>query len=96
LKLTFPTAESHPDLPFWSLGYTPKQVYDLYFPINFRFICYSERPAVCGRFGNGEENLWRFEFVVKPGEDGMEMASEARAMKIILPYLTHPGSKYGG
>lgn len=95
LKINPPTTESHPNLPFWKLGYTPEQVYDLYFPKSFRFICNAERPAVCGRFGNGVERLWRFEFVVKRDEDSMKMASNAKTMEIIMPYLTHAGSKYG-
>lgn len=95
MKLTPPTEKTHPDLPFWKLGYTPEQVYDEFFPEGFRFICNSERPAVCGRFGNGEQRLWRFEFVVKPDEDPMQMASREKTMEMILPYLTLPGSKYG-
>ncbi|KAG4441837.1 hypothetical protein IFR05_002701 [Cadophora sp. M221] len=95
LRITPPTAETHPHLPFWKLGYTPEDVYDLYFPFNFRFICNDKRPAVCGRFYNGDERLWRFEFVVQEGEDPMLMATEKETTKIILPYLTHDGSKYG-
>ncbi|KFZ01298.1 hypothetical protein V500_00813 [Pseudogymnoascus sp. VKM F-4518 (FW-2643)] len=95
LKLTPPTEETHPDLPFWKLGYTPEQVYEEFFPKDFRFICNAERPAVCGRFGNGEQRLWRFEFVVKQDEDPLQMASSEKTMEIILPYLTLPGSKYG-
>lgn len=95
LRITPPTPETHPHLPFWKLGYTPEDVYDLYFPVNFRFICNDKRPAVCGRFYNGVERLWRFEFVVQEGEDAMLMATEKETTKILLPYLTHGGSKYG-
>ncbi|PVH73617.1 FAD/NAD(P)-binding domain-containing protein [Cadophora sp. DSE1049] len=95
LRITPPTPETHPDLPFWNLGYTPEDVYDLYFPKSFRFICNDKRPSVCGRFGNGAERLWRYEFVVKREEDPMVMASEKETTKIIKPYLTHDGSKYG-
>jgi hypothetical protein len=94
LKVTLPTNKTHPDFPLWKQGYTPEQVYDLFFPTGFRFICNSDRPAVCGRFGTGEVRLWRFEFVVKKLEDAMQMASREETMKIIVPYLTHPGSKY--
>ena len=73
----------------------PEQVYDLYFPRNFRFVCNAERPAVCGRFGNGARRLWRFEFVVKRGEDAGAMAAPPRAMEVLSPYLTHPGARYG-
>jgi hypothetical protein len=95
MKLTLPTRESHPHFPFWDLGFTAEQIYDLYFPKSFRFICNADRPAVCGRFGNGVERLWRFEFVVKPGEDAMMMAGKQKTMEIILPYLTHAGFEYG-
>lgn len=94
LKITLPTTESHPNFLPWKLGYTPEQVYDLFFPKNFRFICNAERPAVCGRFGPLQERLWRLEFVVKQGEDPMLMSSDAKTMGILMPYLTHPGSKY--
>jgi len=95
LKITPPTKSTHPSLPFWDLGYTPEEVYDLYFPKYFAFICSSERPAVCGRFGTGAERLWRFEFVVQRDEDAMMMASDEKITEILAPYLSHAGSKYG-
>ncbi|KAI9048859.1 hypothetical protein LZ554_006716 [Drepanopeziza brunnea f. sp. 'monogermtubi'] len=94
LRITPPTPQSHPDLPFWQLGHTPEGVYDLYFPPNFRFICNDKRPVVCGRFGTGRERYWRLEFVVNSDEDAAEMATEKRTMEIVMPYLTHEGSKY--
>ena len=33
--------------------------------------------------------------MVKDDEDGAEMATEKETRRIILPYLTHPGSQYG-
>ena len=53
------------------------------------------RPAVCGRFGRPEDRLWRFEFVVAPGEDGVELAKREKIREIVYPYLTHPGHRYG-
>jgi hypothetical protein len=70
-------------------------VYNLFFPHEFRFLCNPDRPAVCGRFGLESDRLWRFEFVVRKGEDGIKMASPEETRKIIFPYLTHPGSRYG-
>jgi len=90
-----PTPETHPDFPLWELGYEPEDVFDLFFPKEFRFICNPERPAVCGRFGLKQDRLWRFEFVVKPGEDGWKMATPEKTREIIMPFLTHPGSRYG-
>ena len=94
-KISLPTEKTHPDFPLWRLGYSPDEVYDLFFPQEFRFLCNPDRPAVCGRFGLQEDRLWRFEFVVHTEEDGMKMASSEEAPKIISPYITHPGNRYG-
>lgn len=94
-KITLPTEKTHPQFPLWNLGYTPLQVYDMFFPDEFRFLCNPARPAVCGRFGLPEDRLWRFEFVVQAGEDGTFMATPEQTAKIIFPYLTHQGSRYG-
>ncbi|KAJ5391159.1 monooxygenase [Penicillium cosmopolitanum] len=94
-KLHLPTKETHPSFPLWNLGYTPEQVYDLFFPVDFRFLCNPDRPAVCGRFGLSEDRLWRFEFVIAADEDGVEMASEKKVRDVVYPYLTHSGSRYG-
>ncbi|KAJ5707410.1 monooxygenase [Penicillium malachiteum] len=94
-KLHLPTKETHPSFPLWDLGYTPQEVYDLFFPIEFRFLCNPKRPAVCGRFGLPEDRLWRFEFVVSPDEDDMAMAQQDKVREVVYPYLTHPGSRYG-
>lgn len=90
-----PTRETHPEFPLWELSYTPEEVYDHFFPADFRFLCNPRRPAVCGRFGLPEDKLWRFEFVVAPDEDGIEMAQRHKVREIVSPYLTHPGSRYG-
>ncbi|KAE8374197.1 hypothetical protein BDV26DRAFT_296196 [Aspergillus bertholletiae] len=94
-EITLPNEKTHTDFPLWRLGYTPEQVYDLFFPENFRFLCNPNRPAVCGRFGMPSDRLWRFEFVVQDGEDGEEMAKANKINDIVVPYLTHPGSRYG-
>ena len=94
-KMTLPSPETHPELPFWRLGYSPKQVYDLFFPKDFRFLCNPHRAAVCGRFGRPKDRLWRFEFVVLPGEDGNEMASPQKLDEIVVPYITLPGQQFG-
>ncbi|KFY79038.1 hypothetical protein V499_01921 [Pseudogymnoascus sp. VKM F-103] len=94
-RLVLPNPKSHPKFPLWDLGYTPEEVYDLFFPPYFNFICDPARPSVCGRFGRTEDRLWRFEFVVKEGEDKNQMSSQEETRRIILPYLRHPGKKYG-
>lgn len=94
-RIKLPTIESHPDFPLWKSGYSPQQVYDLFFPEEFRFLCNPQRPAVCGRFGLPEDRLWRFEFVVKPGEDGEKLSNPESLKKVVYPYITHDGSRYG-
>lgn len=93
--ITLPTEKTHPDFPLWRLGYSPEDVYDLFFPKEFRFLCNPKRPSVCGRFGLPADRLWRFEFVVQKDEDGDRMASPEETSKIIYPYITHAGSRYG-
>ncbi|TVY68679.1 3-(3-hydroxy-phenyl)propionate/3-hydroxycinnamic acid hydroxylase [Lachnellula suecica] len=93
-KITPPTRETHPEFPLWKLGFTSEQVYDSFFPKHFTFICNPDRPSVCGRFGLTEDRLWRFEFVVKEGEDGLEMAKYENVHKVVYPYLTHLRNKY--
>ena len=94
-KLNPPTRETHPHFPLWDLGYTPEGVYNEFFPSDFRFICNPDRPSVCGRFGLHADRLWRFEYVVKPTEDGYEMAKYENVKKVVFPYLTHPKGRYG-
>ncbi|RFU31743.1 hypothetical protein B7463_g4613, partial [Scytalidium lignicola] len=94
-KISLPTEKTHPDFPLWKLGYSPEDVYNLFFPTNFRFLCNPDRPSVCGRFGLESDRLWRFEFVVRNGEDGNEMASPPMIKKVVFPYLKHKGSRYG-
>lgn len=94
-KISYPTPASHPQFPLWDKGYTPQQVYDSFFPRDFRFLCNPVRAAVCGRFGLNDDRLWRFEFVVLEGEDSAEMATPHRISEVVHPYLTHPGSRYG-
>ncbi|KAH8884980.1 FAD/NAD(P)-binding domain-containing protein [Thozetella sp. PMI_491] len=94
-KLTLPTPETHPNFPLWKLGYTPEQVYDLFFPKDFRFLCNPTRPAVCGRFGLAEDRLWRFEFVVQKSENPDEMAEPHKIKEIVYPYITHSSRRYG-
>ncbi|GKZ25975.1 hypothetical protein AbraIFM66951_001991 [Aspergillus brasiliensis] len=93
-EITLPTPQTHPDFPLWKLGYTPEQVYDAFFPSGFRFLCNPSRPAVCGRFGLPSDRLWRFEFFVRPDEDGHYLATREMLQKIVFPYITHDGSRY--
>ncbi|KAJ5379427.1 hypothetical protein N7509_012546 [Penicillium cosmopolitanum] len=93
-EISMPTAETHPDFPLWRLGYSPEDVYNQFFPKDFRFLCNPRRPAVCGRFGQTKDRLWRFEFVVQAGEDPQEMSEPHKIREIVFPYLRHEGSRY--
>ena len=42
-----------------------------------------------------DPQLWRFEFAVLEGEDPEEMRKPENYEKILFPYLTHPGNRYG-
>ncbi|KAF5685717.1 3-(3-hydroxy-phenyl)propionate 3-hydroxycinnamic acid hydroxylase [Fusarium globosum] len=94
-EISLPTPSTHPEFPLWEKGYTPQQVYDEFFPRDFRFLCNPVRAAVCGRFGLNSDRLWRFEFVVLVGENPIEMAKEDQVAAIVHPYITHLGSRYG-
>ncbi|UNI22985.1 hypothetical protein JDV02_008827 [Purpureocillium takamizusanense] len=94
-KLRLPTPKTHPSFPLWRLGYSPEDVFDQFFPVDFRFLCNPQRPAVCGRFGPPSDRLWRFEFLVNAGESDVEMATPAMIRKVVYPYLRHPGTRYG-
>lgn len=93
-KMTLPTKDTHPQFPLWQLGYSPEEVYDAFFPQQFRFLCNPKRPAVCGRFGPPQDRLWRFEFVVQKNENGYEMAKHEQIKQIVFPYVTHQGKRY--
>ncbi|PVH96296.1 FAD/NAD(P)-binding domain-containing protein [Periconia macrospinosa] len=94
-KISLATPTTHPEFPLWTKGYSPQQVYDAFFPKEFRFLCNPKRSAVCGRFGLHQDRLWRFEYVVLPGEDPSEMAGRSKMCEIVYPYITHPGVRYG-
>src|SRR5579859_3750433 len=90
-QLSLPTPETHPDFPLWNLGYTPQQVFDEFFPLDFRFICNIHRPSICGRFGIASRRLWRFEYIINEGEDPWAKAEPQAVKDIIYPYITHKG-----
>ncbi|KAJ5771828.1 hypothetical protein N7520_002357 [Penicillium odoratum] len=92
--ITLPTPITHPDFPLWTLGYSPEEVYDLFFPRGQSFLCNPQRPAVCGRFGLPSDRLWRFEFVVRKEEDGDLMATNEMVERVVSPYFTHKGDRY--
>ena len=37
-EIDVPTPTTHPEFPLWKLGYTPHQVYDLFWPSGFQYV----------------------------------------------------------
>jgi 2-polyprenyl-6-methoxyphenol hydroxylase-like FAD-dependent oxidoreductase len=62
LKIHLPTPETHPDFPLWQIGFSPDQVYDLFWPEGWHFCTPPGRATATGRFGPPKERLWRHEF----------------------------------
>lgn len=62
LRIHLPTAQSHPEFPLWALGYTPEDVYDLFWSAGWHFCAPPGKPTASGRFGPTGERLWRHEF----------------------------------
>lgn len=72
LKLTPPTPETHPAFPLWDLGYTPEQVYDLFWPQGWHFCSPPGKATASGRFGPHSERLWRHEFRQEDWNESMD------------------------
>lgn len=72
LKLRLPTPQTHPKFPLWKLGYTPEQVYDLFWPKGWHFCSPPGKATATGRFGPHEERLWRHEFRQEDWNDSMD------------------------
>ncbi|KAF3809421.1 3-(3-hydroxy-phenyl)propionate/3-hydroxycinnamic acid hydroxylase [Colletotrichum gloeosporioides] len=64
LKMTLPTPQTHPTFPLWKYGYTPDEVYDLFWPVGWHFCSPPGRPTATGRFGPHADRTWRHEFRV--------------------------------
>ncbi|KAI8281956.1 3-(3-hydroxy-phenyl)propionate/3-hydroxycinnamic acid hydroxylase [Colletotrichum sp. SAR 10_98] len=64
LKMTVPTPQTHPNFPLWKYGYTPDEVYELFWPVGWHFCSPPGRPTATGRFGPHADRTWRHEFRV--------------------------------
>ncbi len=91
LVLDLPTPETHPEFPLWALGYSPEEVYDLFWPRGFHFCCPPEKPTASGRFGPHEERLWRHEFAQNDWSDSMD--PEELLWEHIIPMITRAGDE---
>ncbi|KAI1281844.1 hypothetical protein F5Y07DRAFT_386621 [Xylaria sp. FL0933] len=86
LGISLPTPETHPEFPLWKLGYTPDQVYDLFWPSGFHFASPPGKPLAAGRFGPKEARLWRHEFAQNDWDDSMN--SEELLWEHLIPMIT--------
>ncbi|KAF4335814.1 3-(3-hydroxy-phenyl)propionate 3-hydroxycinnamic acid hydroxylase [Fusarium beomiforme] len=89
LKMRLPIPETHPDFPLWKLGYSPQEVYDLYWPAGWHFCTPPVKATACGRFGPYEERLWRHEFC--QAEADIKDNSEELFWEHITPMITLQG-----
>ncbi len=75
LKITPPTPETHPEFPLWDLGYSPEEVYDLFWPKGWHFCSPPGKPTAAGRFGPHEDRTWRHELRQEDWDDSMDAES---------------------
>ncbi|KAI1132174.1 hypothetical protein F5Y10DRAFT_6706 [Nemania abortiva] len=86
LHISLPTPKSHPDFPLWELGYTPDQVYDLFWPNGWHFGSPPGKPLAAGRFGPHKARLWRHEFAQNDWNDSMD--AEELLWEHLIPMIT--------
>ncbi|TGJ85353.1 hypothetical protein E0Z10_g3421 [Xylaria hypoxylon] len=86
LEISLPTPNTHPDFPLWNLGYTPNEVYDLFWPRGFHFGSPPGKPLAAGRFGPNEAHLWRHEFAQNDWNDTMN--AEELLWEHLIPMIT--------
>ncbi|KAB5549442.1 hypothetical protein GE09DRAFT_1126451 [Coniochaeta sp. 2T2.1] len=87
LKMTLPTPKTHPEFPLWQLGYTPEQVYDLFWPVGWHFCAPPGKPTAAGRFGPHADRTWRHEFRVYNEASG-PIYSEEQLWEHLMPNIT--------
>ncbi|KKA20194.1 Uncharacterized protein T310_5763, partial [Rasamsonia emersonii CBS 393.64] len=93
LHIRLPTPETHPELPLWELGYTPEQVYEMYWPQGWHFCTPPGRATACGRFGPHQDRLWRHEFAVSSSNDSMD--AESLLWAHLTPMITRREDQAG-
>jgi 2-polyprenyl-6-methoxyphenol hydroxylase-like FAD-dependent oxidoreductase len=87
LKMTLPTPETHPEFPLWQFGYTPEEVYDLFWPVGWHFCAPPGKPTATGRFGPHADRTWRHEFRVYNEASG-PIYSEEMLWEDLMPHIT--------
>ncbi|CZR44912.1 uncharacterized protein FPRO_14664 [Fusarium proliferatum ET1] len=99
LKMKLPTPETHPDFPLWKFGYSPQEVYDLFWPVGWHFCTPPGKATASGRFGPYEERLWRHEFAQEEAlikDNSEELLWEHITPMITLEEDSSRNHKFGG
>ncbi|KAI3317507.1 hypothetical protein HD806DRAFT_367660 [Xylariaceae sp. AK1471] len=86
LKISLPTPKTHPQFPLWELGYSPNEVYDLFWPVGWHFGSPPGKPLAAGRFGPHEARLWRHEFAQNDWNETMD--AEELLWKHLTPMIS--------
>lgn len=92
LSITAPTPQTHPQFPLWDLGYSPDEVYDLFWPAGWHFCCPPGKATAAGRFGPHSERIWRHEFR-QDWNDSLD--AEELLWDHITPMITREGDEQG-
>jgi 2-polyprenyl-6-methoxyphenol hydroxylase-like FAD-dependent oxidoreductase len=93
LKIRLPTPESHPQFLLWELGFSPEDVYDLFWPAGWHFCSPPGKATACGRFGPIQDRFWRHEFAEPDWDDSKD--SVALLWEHLLPLLTRGHDSQG-
>ncbi|GME35055.1 hypothetical protein Z518_01969 [Neofusicoccum parvum] len=93
IKIHLPTPATHPDFPLWRFGFSPQQVYDLFWPTGWHFCCPPGYPTATGRFGPHEDRLWRHEFAIPKGDKSTD--STVLFWDHLLPMVTRDQDQQG-
>ncbi|RBA21730.1 hypothetical protein FPRO05_00079 [Fusarium proliferatum] len=99
LKMKLPTPETHPDFPLWKFGYSPQEVYNLFWPVGWHFCTPPGKATASGRFGPYEERLWRHEFAQEEAlikDNSEELLWEHITPMITLEEDSSRNHKFGG
>ena len=72
LKIGLPTPQTHPTYPYWKIGMTPEEVYDLYWPKSWHFCSPPGKATATGRFGPPADRYWRHEFAEPAWDDSKD------------------------
>ncbi|KAH7136805.1 monooxygenase-like protein [Dactylonectria estremocensis] len=93
LKISPPTAQTHPQFPLWKLGYSSDEVYDLFWPEGWHFCSPPGKATACGRFGPHSDRIWRHELCQEDWDESMD--AEALFWDHITPMITRRNDEKG-